>query len=70
MEEVRKTICPTDTGCEAQARVPPELHQTREVCICILKRRAKEARISKTLPHRTVTGMLNVDKDVAHVDNR
>ena len=52
MEESGKTICLIDTGREAQARVPSELHQTREVCIWIPKRRAEEARVFEILPHR------------------
>ena len=52
MEEAEKTICPVDTGREAQASVSFELHQTREVCVWIPKCRAHEARISKALSHR------------------
>jgi len=52
MKEAEKTICLVDTGRESQARIPSELYQTREVCVWILKHRAKEVSISKTLSHR------------------
>ena len=52
MEEARKIICPTDIGCEAQAHVSSELHQTREVRVWISKHKAHEARVSEALPRR------------------
>ena len=52
MKEVRKAICPANTGREAQARISSEQHQTREVRVWIPKRRAHEVRVSEALPHK------------------
>jgi len=52
MQEAGKIIYPADTGREAHACVSSKLYQTREVCVWIPKRKAKEARISEALAPR------------------